>query len=200
MPRSRCNVLTRIAEQIAVSACVQFKPSTYRIGWSQNQSLLKWKLCCVWDHPGLISLCEDVIVCMHACVFVQVWFSRNYPWYIYIFFFLRVCVFVLVFGCRFAWELSPILLFMGGSEKWWKVWKKMAQWWHSLMFTPSGYGPLYIRSIHHKAALESHMLPIPFVSRCLLYMCWSHQHSTHIVRVTLILVKAVCVLSYPVHS
>lgn len=89
--------------------------------------------------PGInFSLwnCYCVYACMHVSFYMRVWVS--------------FCV---------GATVSTILLFMGGSEKWWNVRREMGQWWHSLMFTPSGYGPLYIRSIHHKVTLESHMLP-----------------------------------------
>lgn len=147
----------------SVCVLVHFESSMYRIAWFQNQSLLKWKHYWVWDHPGIIFLCENFILYMNACMFVYVEL-KNYPMGL-------SCK--RVFGCHCVWVLQypPILLFMGGSEKWSRLGRKMGQWWHSLLFTPSGYGPLYITSIHHKVALQSHTLPIAFISRCLLYMC-----------------------------
>lgn len=93
--------------------------------------------------------------CTHA------WVSLCAPLCVHVSLCVRVCMSLCV-----GVTVSPILLFIGGSEKWWKVWREMGQWWHSLMFTPSGYGPLYIRSIHHKLALKSHMLPITCLARC----------------------------------
>lgn len=57
---------------ICMYVLIDFEPDIKWIGWFQNQSFLKWKQCCSGDHPGLISLCENVIVCMCVCAFVCV--------------------------------------------------------------------------------------------------------------------------------
>lgn len=163
---------------------MQSEPSMYSIAWFQNQSFLKWKHRYVSDHPGLISLCENVIVYMHACIL-----CARLNWTLQLKEEASACIrldpcvslYMCMCPCACTWCVClcvlvcgsysiPILLFMGGSEMWWKVWREMDQWWHSLMFTPSGYGPHYIRSIHHKAALKSHMLPIPFVTMSIVHV------------------------------
>lgn len=124
--------------------------------------------------------CENVIVYMHACVCVHVWTVLQLNLWICLCAYTRIpmcfpasaCVLVCIYvSLCVGVRVSPILLFIGGSEKWWKVWREMGQWWHSLMFTPSGYGCLYITSIHHKAASSPSWLSLPLEARCPRYMC-----------------------------
>lgn len=143
---------------MCVYVCIwmQFEPSIKWIAWFQNQSFLKWKQCCSRDHPGLISLCENVIVYMHACFCVRAQIllqvnEDNRAHATVCFSCECVCVSLCVGITEF-----PIFLFIGGSEKWWTVWREKGPWWHSLMFNPLDVGhsilDLFIMRLHLNSA------------------------------------------------